>query len=96
MTAEAPFWIVWNPITNTVFTERTACPSDPIIGNAAKFKTRKAATRKAQELARCSTDGTFFYVMKAQSCHQQQLGMADFILVPWGIGAPCPYQGGLG
>lgn len=75
--SEAPFWIVWNP--------KHAGP----ISLDKKYYTRKAATKAARSLARVgAATGAYYFVMKAQSCHQEQVDMVDFIFSPW-LRAPC-------
>ena len=74
------FWIVWNP-----FGEKPP---------KTRYPSRKAATFAARAMAKkYASTGYYFYVMKAQSCHQQQMGMLEEIIAPWGIGAPCPFHG---
>lgn len=75
-----PFWMVWGP----------EHPFDET-----QYRTRKEAQRVARRLAaeHAVRDGSYFYVLKAQSCHQDQGRMVDFIFVPFGVGAPCPYHG---
>jgi hypothetical protein len=77
------FWIVWNPSSET----------PPRV----QYKTRKAAQYAARKMAEeYAHEGAYFYVMKAQSCHQVQGTMTDFIIAAWGIGAPCPLHGAVG
>lgn len=64
---EAPFWLVWNP--------------DGKIDPQVRYPSRNSATKAARKMAiKCAHDGAYFYVLKAQSCHQMQIGMADFWL----------------
>lgn len=80
LAANEPFWVVYNPFGQSPPREM--------------HRTRGSATRAARSLARKT--GEVFFVLKAQSAHQQQLAMCDFTLVGWGIGAPCPYHGLIG
>lgn len=74
-----PFWVVWNPDH----------PDTP----QKRYTTRKAAQYEARRMAdKFSHIGGVFYVLKAQSCHQRQGRVEDWIMVEWGIGAPCPYH----
>jgi len=74
--AEPCFWIVWNSFSE----------SPPKI----QYPTRKAAQFAARAMAeQYANKGDYFYVMKAQSCHQRQAAMCDFLIAPWGTGAPC-------
>lgn len=71
MTEQRPFWIIWNP-------NHTATPQN-------RYPSRAAAQRVARAMAeRHSGTGAYFYVMKAQSCHQKQVEMCDFILQQFG------------
>lgn len=78
MIDEPPFWIVWNP-------EHPATPTT-------RYRTRGMAQAAARQMADRYANGSVFYVLKAQSCHQRQIKMQDFIMSEWGIGAPCPYH----
>lgn len=66
---EKPFWLTWNP----------SHPKTPEVRhgtrNSAMFTARMMAARHANE-------GAAFYVLKAQSVHQMQLQMCDFMLQP--------------
>ena len=74
------FWIVWNPMS----------PYPPTI----RYPRRKDAQGAARAMAKkYAHEGAYFYVMKAQSCHQMQGGIANFMIAPWGVGAPCPLHG---
>jgi hypothetical protein len=74
-----PFWVVWNP--------------DHPVTPQKRFATRKSAQYEARRMAeKFSHEGAVFYVLKAQSCHQRQLQMCDWLMGEWGIGAPCPYH----
>jgi hypothetical protein len=79
MIDESPFWVVWNP-------EHPATPT-------VRYPTRGAATRAAKNMAeKHAHEGATFYVLKAQSYHQQQIVMQTWTMSEWGIGAPCPYH----
>lgn len=66
-----PFWIIWNPLN----------PSTP----QHQYPSRASAQRVARAMAaKHSATGAYFYVMKAQSCHQMQGDMCDFILQQFG------------
>lgn len=79
MIDEPPFWIVWNP-------DHPRTPRE-------RYKTRKAAQWAARYMADMfAHEGAVFYVMKAQSFHQRQVGMCDSVMSEWGVGAPCPYH----
>jgi hypothetical protein len=75
---DPPFWLVWSP-------EGLSPPQK-------RYASRKEAQAAARIMARVVGNGSVFYVLKAQSYHQQQLKMVDWQMVPWGIGAPCPYH----
>lgn len=57
-------------------------------------ETRYLSRKEAQRVARAIAKDSFYetYVLKAQSCHQQQMELIDFVMVPFGVGAPCPYH----
>jgi hypothetical protein len=78
MIDEPPFWIIWNP-------EHPATPTT-------RYMKRWHAQAAARAMAEKIGQGSVFYVLKAQSCHQRQLRMCDFIMSEWGIGAPCQYH----
>lgn len=79
MIDEPPFWVVWNP-------DHPETPKQ-------RYQTRQAAQAAARLMAKKFAHlGAVFYVLKAQSCHQQQMKVQDFIMSEWGIGAPCPYH----
>lgn len=76
MIDEPPFWIVWNP-------DHPAAPK-------VTYPTRGAATRAAKAMAeRHANEGATFFVLKAQSWHQRQVGMVNCLMADWGVGAPC-------
>lgn len=73
---EPCFWVIWNPYSETPPTVR--------------FPTRGAAQYAARQMAdKYAHEGAYFYVLKAQSCHQRQQKMEDFMIARWGVGAPC-------
>lgn len=74
----APFWLIWSP--------------DGVTPPQRRYAKRSEAQAAARHMARVVGQGAVFYVLKAQSCHQQQMAMVDWQMVPWGIGAPCPYH----
>lgn len=79
MIDEPPFWVVWNP--------------DHPVTPTKRWHTRGSAQREARKLAEIfAHEGAVFYVLKAQSCHQRQVCMQDWVMSEWGIGAPCPYH----
>jgi hypothetical protein len=79
MIDEPPFWMVWNPDH----------PETP----KTRYPTRAAAQSAARKMAeKFAYLGAVFFVLKAQSAHQRQVQMCDFIMSEWGIGAPCPYH----
>lgn len=82
MIDEPPFWVIWNP-------DHPTSPDAP----PKRFKRRGQAQAAARAMAKeCAGRGEVVYVLKAQSCHQQQVAMADFYMAEFGIGAPCPYH----
>jgi hypothetical protein len=79
MIDQPPFWMVWNPDH----------PATPKV----RYPTRQAATYAARKMASTfAHEGAVFYVLKAQSAHQRQAKVEDWIMAEWGIGAPCPYH----